>query len=214
MLPPHPKTEHYLPNSLGSTVRGFESGEGRSPHSLSSCSSLSHLPGGRNNFTKTPLAHQSPPPHPTPPCQPPKRKGSAANWPGPGLRGIAMQLGGGRVPQREPATWERGLEPSRKPSHTPEGEGQSWGSGLLSFPSFPPTAKAVPRPHPNSSLSISLKPWLTPNLWSTIKSHFYRKLFRWECLSEDESTAHSFFSFKRSCSFVRFSCNMSALDQS
>ena len=31
------------------------------------------------------LPHQYPPPHPTPPCQSPKRKCSAANWPGPGL---------------------------------------------------------------------------------------------------------------------------------
>lgn len=31
------------------------------------------------------LPHQYPPPHPTPPCQSPKRKGSAVNWPGPGL---------------------------------------------------------------------------------------------------------------------------------
>lgn len=82
---PHPKTEHYLPNSLGSTVRGFESGEGRSPHSLSSCSSLSHLPGGRKNFTKTPLATPVPtsPPYSTLPV--PQKKGQccelARTWP-------------------------------------------------------------------------------------------------------------------------------------
>ena len=79
-------------------------------------------------------------------------------------------------------------------SHTPEGKGQSWGSGLLSFQSLPPVAKAVPRPHPNSSLSVSLKPWLTPNLRSTIKPYFYRKLFHRKCLSEDESTTVSFLS--------------------
>lgn len=86
-LPPPltPQAEHYLPNSLGSTVRGFESGEGRSPHNLSSCSSLSHLPGGRNNFTETPLATPVPtsPSHSTLPA--PQKKGQccelARTWP-------------------------------------------------------------------------------------------------------------------------------------
>lgn len=74
-VPTPPQAEHYLPNSLGSTVPGFESGEGRSPHSLSSCSSLSHLPGGMNNFTKTPLATPVPtsPPHSTLPAPPKER---------------------------------------------------------------------------------------------------------------------------------------------
>ena len=80
-----PQAEHYLPNSLGSTVPGFESGGGRSPHSLSACSSLSHLPGGMNNFTKTPLATPVPtsPPHSTLPA--PQKKGQcyklARPWP-------------------------------------------------------------------------------------------------------------------------------------
>lgn len=43
----------YLLSSQDSTVQGSGWGEGRSPRSLSSYSSRSHLPKGRKNFTKT-----------------------------------------------------------------------------------------------------------------------------------------------------------------
>lgn len=71
MPSPAPQAGPYLPNSQGSTARGSESGEGRSPHSLSSCSSLNHLPEGRKNFTKTPPAMPVPT---SPPHRPPKER--------------------------------------------------------------------------------------------------------------------------------------------
>lgn len=61
--PTAPQAGNYLPSSPGSTVQGSGSGEGRNPHSLSSCSSLSHLPEGRRNFTKIPPAIPTSPPH-------------------------------------------------------------------------------------------------------------------------------------------------------
>lgn len=80
-----PQAGNYLLNSRDSTAQGSELGEGRSPHSLSSCSSLSHLPEGRKNFTNTPPETSGlaslPDPLPAPPPPPLPREGNATDWP-------------------------------------------------------------------------------------------------------------------------------------
>lgn len=133
MQPPHTQAETYLPNSPGSTVQGSELGAGRSPHSLSSCSSLSHLPEGSRNFTRTPPVMPVPASTPYSTLPVPPEKGQRCKMPEGCPKGTVMQWEVAGPPQRGPATWERDVSP-------PEGsriqgqEGRSeLGSGVLGF---------------------------------------------------------------------------------
>lgn len=165
--PPHTQAETYLPNSPGSTVQGSELGEGRSPHSLSSCSSLSHLPEGRRNFTRTPPVTPVPASTPYSTLPVPPEKGQCCKLPKCWPKGTVMQWEVAGPHQRGPATWG-----------SKEREGLVSSASCLS----PAVAKAAPSPQPNSAFRVSLEHWLTPNLWRTIKSYFYRKLFHLKCL--------------------------------
>lgn len=98
-----PQAGNYLQNSPGSTVQGSELGEGRSPRSPSSCSSLSRLPEGRKDFTKTPPVTPGPasPPRSTLPA-PPVPQGRAVLQTGRGLpKGHPDAAGRWQVPHKE-----------------------------------------------------------------------------------------------------------------
>lgn len=147
---PHTQAETYLPNSPGSTVQGSELGEGRSPHSLSSCSSLSHLPEGRRNFTRTPPVTPVPASTPYSTLPIPPEKGQCCKLPEGCPKGTVMQWEVAGPPQRGPATWGRDVRPPEG-SRIKEREGQS--RGLVSSASClsPAAAKSAPSPQPNSA---------------------------------------------------------------
>lgn len=178
----------YLLNSQGSTVLGPGWGEGKNPRSLSSYNSRSHLPKGRRDFTKT---WDSRPSFSTPQerqcCL--LSKACPQRMPGRGF-GVAGP------PHPSPMTMKSSclaqvIETSRRFCLSQEREVRAGFLPCLlpilsccSSHSHTITPSTSPPPHLplHILLSISLQPWLTPNLWRTIKSYFYRKLFHRKCL--------------------------------
>lgn len=123
----------------------------------------------------------------TGPASPYHRKAKAARCPRLALKDTRVKLWCGRSSPLLPhdnedqllSTGDRIL---RKASTVSREGSQSW---VFALSASHPMPQQQPRPyhHPlHILLSISLEPWLTPNLWRTIKSYFYRKLFHRKCL--------------------------------
>lgn len=167
----------YLLSSQGSTVQGSGWGAGKSPRSLSSCSSRSRLPKGGRDFTKTwdDRACFS---------TPQGRQSCLLSEACPPSRMLGCGVAGPPCPS--PVTIKTSclaqvIESLGRFCLSREGS-QSW---VFALPASYPIPLQQPGPyhHPlHILLSISLQPWLTPNLWRTIKYYFYRKLFHRKCL--------------------------------
>lgn len=154
-------SQGYLLNNQDSTVQGSGWGQGKSPHSPSSCSLQNHLPKGRRDFTKT-WDSRAASPH--------QQKGNAPHCLWLALKDARMRLGKVDPPPpllphvNEDQLLSTGDRNFRKVLPVSRQGSQSWDFVLsASYPTLQQQLR--PYHHPlHILLSISLEPWLTPNL--------------------------------------------------